>query len=47
MIGEAGYIDWAQIVLYVFWAFFAYLVFHLQQESRREGFQLEDEAGNI
>ncbi|MEM1364418.1 MAG: photosynthetic reaction center subunit H [Pseudomonadota bacterium] len=47
MIGEAGYIDWAQIILYVFWAFFAYLVFHLQQESRREGFPLEDEAGNI
>jgi photosynthetic reaction center H subunit len=46
MAGITEYVDTAQIVLYVFWAFFAFLVFHLQQESRREGFPLEDEAGN-
>jgi photosynthetic reaction center H subunit len=35
------YIDVAQIVLYLFWAFFAGLVYYLQQESKREGFPLE------
>jgi photosynthetic reaction center H subunit len=36
-----GYIDVAQIVLYVFWAFFAGLIYYLQKESKREGFPLE------
>lgn len=39
------YIDVAQVTLYVFWVFFAGLVFHLQQESRREGFPLESDTG--
>lgn len=36
-----GYIDVAQVVLYVFWAFFAGLIYYLQKESKREGFPLE------
>ena len=36
-----GYIDVAQIVLYVFWVFFAGLIYYLQRESKREGFPLE------
>ena len=38
-----GYIDVAQIVLYMFWAFFAGLVYYLQRESKREGFPLESD----
>lgn len=39
-----GYIDVAQIVLYVFWAFFAGLLIYLQRESRREGYPLVSEV---
>jgi photosynthetic reaction center H subunit len=38
-----GYIDVAQIVLYVFWAFFAALIFYLHRENKREGYPLENE----
>ena len=38
-----GYIDAAQIVLYVFWIFFAFLVLHLHQESKREGYPLQND----
>ena len=41
-----GYIDVAQIVLYVFWAFFAGLIYYLQRESKREGFPLESDLPN-
>lgn len=34
------YVDAAQIFLYIFWAFFAYLIFYLNQEGKREGFPL-------
>ena len=34
-------IDVAQIVLYMFWVFFAGLVYYLHQESKREGYPLE------
>ncbi|MEM9440411.1 MAG: photosynthetic reaction center subunit H [Pseudomonadota bacterium] len=34
------YIDFAQICLYLFWIFFAGLVFYLRQEDRREGYPL-------
>jgi photosynthetic reaction center H subunit len=34
------YIDVAQIVLYVFWAFFAGLIYYLLQEGKREGYPL-------
>lgn len=35
-------IDVAQVVLYVFWLFFAGLLFYLRLEDRREGYPLED-----
>lgn len=41
-----GYIDVAQIVLYVFWVFFFGLILYLQVESKREGFPLETENPN-
>ena len=47
MTGVTEHIDVAQIVLVIFFAFFALLVFHLQQESRREGFPLEDDNGDV
>ncbi len=34
------YIDVTQVVLYVFWLFFALLVIYLQRESKREGYPL-------
>ncbi|MGL4573688.1 MAG: photosynthetic reaction center subunit H [Burkholderiaceae bacterium] len=36
-----GYLDVAQVLLYVFWFFFAGLVYYLQRESKREGFPME------
>ncbi|MEM1378401.1 MAG: photosynthetic reaction center subunit H [Pseudomonadota bacterium] len=47
MVEVTQYVDVAQITLYVFWVFFAGLVIHLQMESRREGFPLEEENGDI
>jgi photosynthetic reaction center H subunit len=38
-----GYIDVAQITLYVFWAFFFGLIFWLRREDRREGYPLESD----
>jgi photosynthetic reaction center H subunit len=38
-----GYIDVAQIVLYVFFAFFAGLIYYLHGENKREGYPLENE----
>ncbi|MBO6757550.1 MAG: photosynthetic reaction center subunit H [Roseibium sp.] len=35
------YIDVAQVTLYVFWVFFALLIFYIRQEDRREGYPLE------
>lgn len=40
-----AYIDVAQIVLYVFWAFFAGLIYYLQRESKREGYPLHGDRG--
>ncbi|MDP2868723.1 photosynthetic reaction center subunit H [Methyloversatilis sp.] len=43
-----AYIDVAQITLYVFWVFFAGLIYYLHQESKREGYPLEsDRSGSI
>ena len=43
-----GYIDVAQITLYVFWAFFFGLIFWLRKEDRREGYPLEsDPTGKV
>ena len=35
------YIDVAQLVLYVFWAFFAGLIFYLVRENHREGYPMD------
>lgn len=43
-----GYIDLAQVTLYVFWLFFAGLIFWLRREDRREGYPLEsDPTGQV
>ncbi len=43
-----SYIDVAQIALYVFWIFFAGLIYYLLQEGKREGYPLEsDRSGQI
>jgi len=38
-----GYIDVAQIALYVFWLFLAGLIFYLRREDKREGYPLVTE----
>ena len=38
-----GYIDVAQIALYVFWLFFAGLIYYLHREDKREGYPLISE----
>jgi photosynthetic reaction center H subunit len=40
-----GYVDVAQLVLYVFWIFFAGLIYYLARENRREGYPLETHRG--
>jgi Photosynthetic reaction centre, H-chain N-terminal region len=40
----AGTIDITEMVLYLFFAFFACLVFYLQKEGEREGFPLEHDV---
>lgn len=42
-----GYIDVAQITLYVFWAFFAGLIFWLRREDKREGYPLESDRSGL
>lgn len=37
-------IDIAQIVLYMFWVFFAGLVYYLHRENKREGYPLESDG---
>jgi photosynthetic reaction center H subunit len=37
------YIDVPQVVLYVFWIFFAGLIYYLRREDKREGYPLESE----
>lgn len=41
-----GYIDVAQLTLYVFWIFFAGLIFYISRESRREGYPKTNMAGD-
>src|ERR1700759_3785844 len=38
-----SYIDVAQVTLYVFWFFFAGLVFYLRREDKREGYPLKSD----
>ena len=35
------YVDVAQVVLYIFWAFFAGLIYYLLRENHREGYPLD------
>jgi len=39
-----GYIDLAQIMLYVFWIFFAGLIWYLVMENHREGYPMESSS---
>lgn len=39
-----AYLDLAQVTLYVFWIFFACLIFYLRKEDKREGYPLESTA---
>jgi photosynthetic reaction center H subunit len=39
-------IDLAQVVLYLFWAFFAGLIFYLHRENKREGYPLLSDRTN-
>lgn len=39
-----GYIDLAQIILYMFWIFFAGIIFYLVRENHREGYPMESEG---
>jgi len=41
------YVDVAQVVLYVFWAFFAGLIVYLVREGKREGYPLESATGPL
>jgi photosynthetic reaction center H subunit len=36
-----AYLDVAQVTLYVFWIFFACLIFYLRREDKREGYPLD------
>jgi photosynthetic reaction center H subunit len=38
-----GTIDWAAVSIWLFWLFFAGLIFYIQRENMREGYPLEDE----
>lgn len=38
------YIDAAQVVLYVFWAFFFFIIYYLVQENKREGYPLDTDS---
>jgi photosynthetic reaction center H subunit len=40
------YIDVAQVTLYVFWIFFAGLIYYLHRENKREGYPLESDRTN-
>ncbi|MCR9220006.1 MAG: photosynthetic reaction center subunit H [Alphaproteobacteria bacterium] len=47
LIGDiTGYIDVAQVVLYVFWVFFAGLIIYLVKENKREGYPLDSDRTN-
>lgn len=41
-----SHIDLAQVVLYVFWAFFAGLIYYLHRENKREGYPLLSDRTN-
>ena len=39
-----GYVDLAQVILYMFWLFFAGIIFYLARENHREGYPMESEG---
>ena len=39
-----GYVDLAQIILYLFWLFFAGLIYYLVRENHREGYPMESDS---
>ncbi len=39
------YVDVAQLVLYLFWAFFAGLIYYLLRENHREGYPMDTDRG--
>ena len=41
---SGAYMDLAQVTLYVFWIFFAGLIFYLRREDKREGYPLDSTA---
>lgn len=41
-----SYLDVAQVVLYVFWFFFAGLIIYLRMEDKREGYPLESDRSD-
>lgn len=41
-----GNVDLASVAIWMFWIFFAGLIYYLQTENQREGFPLVDENGN-
>jgi photosynthetic reaction center H subunit len=42
-----AYLDLAQVTLYVFWIFFAGLIFYLRREDKREGYPLDAGDGRV
>lgn len=42
-----SYVDVAQIVLYLFWIFFAGIVYYLIREGHREGYPMDTDRGTI
>jgi len=42
-----GNFDLASLSIWLFWLFFALLIYYLQTENMREGYPLEDEDGNV
>ncbi|HET7229183.1 MAG TPA: hypothetical protein VFJ16_04240 [Longimicrobium sp.] len=42
-----GRIDFAQLVLYAFWIFFAGLIIYLRREDKREGYPLLSDRRNV
>jgi photosynthetic reaction center H subunit len=42
-----GYVDLAQIILYMFWLFFAGLIFYLVREGHREGYPMEIDGPGV
>ena len=41
-----GYVDLAQIILYMFWLFFAGIIYYLVRENHREGYPMETDSGD-